>query len=542
MQATIAHRHTPSSPSLAMEKGTYRMRVDQGSPSKLRHLRLQEGNASQASTYHKRMPAVIVLLVLAIAFCFGSAVYLFNKGWVAHSHRPQSIKSNNSSSEPLSVKVVEFDRESGNAATDNVTKYLSYLPHSGFHNQRIAFENALIMARILNRTLLVPPVRLGIGTLTYYPFDHLYELVALSGKDGLGHCANASSWKRLPVECTDYYDYTMVPWNWLSNISSITSAQPTIQRWNMSDAWLADFLAVLPNDTFFIKDSRPYQYRFVDADPLDMPSARFEEVISMSLLSQLPHRLIQVGTLFGSSRLRLRHARNLEHRTLVRQSMTFTNEILLGLAESIRLKMGGEYVAVHIRVGDGAFERKAAKNVRAIWWRLVQEILNVNKEEALKVERAFGKSNFSSVPAIPTDPVALRTPHPPLPPLPSSILPRVLCRRPRHQDPLLAHFNVPLFISTDVQDPASHVLLRRFFDAFPCTFVLSDFIEEVQSLGRLQSGYDGLMLKDFILSFLDAVIAGKAHQVVGTDGSTFSQFLQDVLWRQYKGWNIVQRG
>jgi len=35
-------------------------------------------------------------------------------------------------------------------------KFLSYLPHSGFHNQRIALENALVLARLLNRTLLVP--------------------------------------------------------------------------------------------------------------------------------------------------------------------------------------------------------------------------------------------------------------------------------------------------------------------------------------------------------------------------------------------------
>src|SRR6185312_1206373 len=32
-------------------------------------------------------------------------------------------------------------------------KFLSYWTHSGYHNQRIALENALLLAKMLNRTL-----------------------------------------------------------------------------------------------------------------------------------------------------------------------------------------------------------------------------------------------------------------------------------------------------------------------------------------------------------------------------------------------------
>lgn len=44
---------------------------------------------------------------------------------------------------------------------DANARYLSYLPHSGFHNQRIEFQNGLLLAQLLNRTLLVPYVRAG---------------------------------------------------------------------------------------------------------------------------------------------------------------------------------------------------------------------------------------------------------------------------------------------------------------------------------------------------------------------------------------------
>lgn len=37
-------------------------------------------------------------------------------------------------------------------------KFLWYAPHSGFSNQLSEFKNAILMAAILNRTLIVPPV------------------------------------------------------------------------------------------------------------------------------------------------------------------------------------------------------------------------------------------------------------------------------------------------------------------------------------------------------------------------------------------------
>mgnify|MGYP004708890575 CR=1 FL=1 len=37
-------------------------------------------------------------------------------------------------------------------------KFLWYAPHSGFSNQLSEFKNAILMAAILNRTLIVPPI------------------------------------------------------------------------------------------------------------------------------------------------------------------------------------------------------------------------------------------------------------------------------------------------------------------------------------------------------------------------------------------------
>ena len=44
------------------------------------------------------------------------------------------------------------------AAFGSVQKFLWYAPHSGFSNQLSEFKHAIVMAAILNRTLIVPPV------------------------------------------------------------------------------------------------------------------------------------------------------------------------------------------------------------------------------------------------------------------------------------------------------------------------------------------------------------------------------------------------
>ncbi|GAA5889087.1 hypothetical protein JCM5296_007160 [Sporobolomyces johnsonii] len=40
-------------------------------------------------------------------------------------------------------------------------RFLGYLPHSGFHNQRSELQNALFLGALLNRTVLIPPVWIG---------------------------------------------------------------------------------------------------------------------------------------------------------------------------------------------------------------------------------------------------------------------------------------------------------------------------------------------------------------------------------------------
>ncbi|KAG0268374.1 hypothetical protein DFQ27_006866 [Actinomortierella ambigua] len=66
-------------------------------------------------------------------------------------------------------------------------KYLTFLPHSGFHNQRSELENALVLARLLNRTLIMPKVYLG-PPMPWLSFPLLHDRLLYQTKIGLERC------------------------------------------------------------------------------------------------------------------------------------------------------------------------------------------------------------------------------------------------------------------------------------------------------------------------------------------------------------------
>lgn len=97
----------------------------------------------------------------------------------------------------------------------------------------------------------------------------------------------------------------------------------------------------------------------------------------------------------------------------------------------------------------------------------------------------------------------------------------VRCRGKLHTDPTLAVLNTPVYIATDSRKPMSDPNLKLFFDTFPCSFVLSDFVKVTdvnrvpvaafEKLAGLTSAEDGLKLDKFLYPLLEAVIAAKVR-------------------------------
>ena len=230
----------------------------------------------------------------------------------------------------------------------------------------------------------------------------------------------------------------------------------------------------------------------------------------------------------------------------IREQMAFTNPSLVRAATAIHNTLGRAYLAVHMRIGDGVFEWNAPENVRVAWWKLLRGPLRLSDNAIIKLERElFPDEDVLPPPPLPApDLPALRSPLPPRPPFPTDamVTSALSCRGPLHTAPHLLSLNAPLYIATDARAPSLDALLWRFVRAFPCAFFLEDFPVPTAALGGLRNEADGVALGEFIMPFLDAMVAGQAWEVVGMEQSTFSAFVVDVLWRKYHGYEIVQRG
>ncbi|KAF8909872.1 hypothetical protein CPB85DRAFT_1376209 [Mucidula mucida] len=490
-------RSGESSPSVTLEKGAYRMRAPSNRPV-AGPLDFSAKDTARPSSRHPS--AISCGWIILISLFFGIAYYLFSTRWDLRDHAPRQSTD--------AIQVIESPYLSVETPSPH-EKYMSYLPHSGYHNQRIAFENALTLAYLLNRTLIVPPVRLGSQSIRYYNFDTLSRYLALSGKEGLKHCTIVPDHTfALPPECRNYFNYTLMSWDWL---------------------WIQTHLRLSSDDVYPLKDTKPYQYRFLDnaSDPAP-PNEKYDGIIHIDDLAQNPQRLIQFGTLFGTSRLRLVHENNDHFRAQIRESMVFAPTQLNNAVQAVLDELPSIFLGAHVRLGDGWFKNSGEKNVRLV--------LRYTATETMTLERLMDPREDSTV--------DLReTPH--LEPdeqfsqqLPSDsnplVLSRLPCRRPRHTAAHLSPLNIPLYISTDAKDPINDPLLSLFLK--------TDFPHQTGKLNSLHNGYDGVPLKPFILSFMDSMIAAKAWRVVGTEGSTFSRFVEDVLWTTYHGELVVHRG
>lgn len=323
-----------------------------------------------------------------------------------------------------------------------------------------------------------------------------------------------------------------------------------------------------------MQDYQRYAYKFVDRVfpnsalvlPDLNPSTPWQHRVSIPTLTALPHRLILVGSLFGSGRVLPSVAQTIKMKALedlIGRSMAFRNSYLMKPALAIQERMGGHgnYVGVHARIGDGKFLNGAKEGMETSWWKLVRkmkvkegdarrmwELVGPAKDERLmkrgieKGESAWAhldeqdeEEGDSFLQEEPEEAKSSKyTKRAPLV-LPSSSrhLKNLTCRSPLHTNPAFTQFNTPLYLATDSLSPLTSPHLASFFHAFPCTFILSDFstssnlnsglIEEsFGEMGRLINEMDGIGLGRLLVPFLEAMIAAKGILTVGTQGSTFS--------------------
>ncbi|TFK74534.1 hypothetical protein BDN72DRAFT_759417 [Pluteus cervinus] len=544
-----------ASPSISMEKGTYRMRAPPLprlplSPHPKRALSPQTRRSQHdPNAIPTPMLMLIGLLVFACISSFGFAYYLFTTRWEAQLEPPK-VPSHRLAIHDNNDTVTRVDMNHFQSPLQNYTeheheeRFLAYLPHSGFHNQRVALENALILAHILNRTLLVPDARLGGRPIPYLNFTRLYEASVSAEATNLD-CITTAGPKTTPG-CSPVVDTSVyVQWDHLVDWQSIASYVRTTRRPTISTKWIEDSLGVPPAEIAEIHDSSLYQYCILEGDDAVVPD-KCSEPIYVDDLLEIGERVIYFGSLFGFSRISLRSPHYMDVRRRIRRGMVLKNQELLQAANGVVEHIGGAYLAVHLRLLE-KFEPRQYDILRATWWEIVRGVLQFSTSEAARLEEDFGFFNSTGELDVETREIpskGARTRRPSRVDLdvlrPSGHRALQACSGRRHIAAPLALLNTPLFIATDIPNPRYDSTLQAFRRTFPCAYFLSDFTN-IPLLGSVVLPGDGVVGSrvDVFLPLVDAIVAGKAVAVVGTMGSTFSAFVQDILWPSYHQHDVM---
>lgn len=435
-----------------------------------------------------------------------------------------------------------------NNKSSHYEKFITYLPHSGFHNQRIELENALLLSAYLNRTLLLPSVYLGNPAFPWLRFDKMYERLLLQTKNGLEYCSRLRPGEPLPTECLNYSRWTSVPWTFFYDFGVLKKKVRIIFRQDLSMEWIKNSFDVEEEDIYLFKDVSPFDFRIYDLPESKTPLARFINRIDLSTLEAIKERVIHFGSVFGTYRVLAQSPENIELLKLIRQEMIFKNPTLLNTASQVVEQLGGvgQFIGLHLRVGDGLFKVRATITIDDVYHQLVNEYTDLTLEEVIQYEENKHQQDRKENTEYEIKQLReshqlfseqeqqddqLTVQHPSAEVLQSrlgaSTLEKLRCQNLDGRNDRFA--KTTIFIATDCPNPRNHPLLRKIFKTFPCVFVLSDFKQNLQDLKKIQVVEEGVNLESYLIPMVDAIISSQGHLFFGTNSSTFSTYIERQL-------------
>ncbi|KAI8144753.1 GDP-fucose protein O-fucosyltransferase [Fennellomyces sp. T-0311] len=377
-------------------------------------------------------------------------------------------------------------------------KFLTFLPHSGLHNQRIALINAAILAKALDRTLLMPELNLGTATF-WRPSNEL--------GDRLAHCPDST----LPAAtCYDYRNYVPVPVDEIFDLTAFHSlGVRTMKRHDMHEDYFLRYWGVDETNVdqmmYILDDDKRYSYQIHDELSSHNASLQqFARRIDMEDLAQRPEPFIMFGSLFGSRRLAISRPDLVEAREYLRREMGVSHPVVLDKADAITARLGGpnQYLSVHIRQGDGIFKKSSKKTIEQIQKTLERYAPHDDNEDGI----------VADLQRLDDRPERLK---------------ECVKLQGKHKHPSLRL----IYMATDAEQPREK--FTDLYDEFKCLFTLHDFPDVVQSLrDTVADPYlrDGALL----LPLVDAEVAALADHFVPTPKSTFSGYIRQRNSRFHK--------
>ncbi|KAI9310486.1 hypothetical protein BX666DRAFT_1882421 [Dichotomocladium elegans] len=447
-------------------------------------------------------------------------------------------------------------------------KFVTYLPYSRFSNQRGTLLNAALLAKYLNRTLIVPPLFLGSAN-GWSPAPSMYNVLAnMTDVAWQDRCYDsndqpiieevqfAEDGETVLFGCYNFTTVAQMPWSWATDLQRLTRSVEDgglgiriMERSNMALSALQDELGLPDDEMYLMQDSTRYQWRISDTED-DTHNLRYRYELSIEQLRNIQHRLLHFYGIFGYDRLSLHDEWNEEYRQRIEQSLIFRHHairesssiILEQLLDAVNMESNEllpldpmqakeqekdqdelpRFVAAHVRAGDGVFLKKLNDRVPEF----VHQIWDIMTGNETTQDDLIGASNKPSAsdPAVQQE--QRQRPLYPLPKAPAELRDALhdLSLRERIRE-CSNRKQMILYVATDAPAPRTNPELQPILEAFPCTFFMDDFPADDwrAPLTKVRSPDDPHKdLTDLLIMFVDASICSYAERFVGTRTSTFS--------------------
>ncbi|KAI8369184.1 hypothetical protein EDC96DRAFT_504170 [Choanephora cucurbitarum] len=402
----------------------------------------------------------------------------------------------------------------------NQEKYLAYLPHSGLSNQRIELANALLMAYMLDRTLLVPPAFLG-TVFGWSPRESIEDQLdwLTTPKDFTELCQSPTPgrlWSYVQrTKCSENRQLGVMSWSELHDLDQLGPDLRIRYQPVYTEKQMRQDLQLEDKDIYQYQDDQLYDWRLFEnetfaSDLLQNGSNYFDSFGGRRYYKVLlphhfhyPHKLLFLGGVFGSTRLNLESYHEIH--TKIKQVLQYRLDTPLG--ETVKaivdfLGGSGAFRSIHFRTGDKPFRKEIPVNLNKFIEEMTVLIQDESEDEVRENEKCLTKKNDATMDLHENTMIPMQ---------------------PRND----AH----VYVATDYRHPRQHKSeLFPLFQAFPCTTTLDDI--PPQLLSPLDTIRDLMEpskpLKSYLIPLVDAMVAAHGKDVLTTPRSTFSQYIQEL--------------
>ncbi|ORX51291.1 hypothetical protein DM01DRAFT_354931 [Hesseltinella vesiculosa] len=387
-------------------------------------------------------------------------------------------------------------------------KFITYMPHSGLHNQRIALINAMVLAKQLNRTLLMPEV--NVGKANYWRDSKRLELQ-------LSRCTRGKQTTQpkdtAPVACGSYRRYVPTTVSSIFDLSSLQNLGIRVtQRLHMGLDYFEHYFGTQPSDMLYIRDQSRFSYRIYDSRSNTDDMQGYEQRIDLEDLKNRQERFMVFGSLFSSYRLALEQPEWVWLWEYLFSEISFHHPTVLQQTLDIVGRLGGpgQFVSLHLRQGDGVFRAVMDQTVQNVREALAQPEGGSTPDDGQQPPVTSGQSAsfLLDIDA------------------PSERLTE--CLQLQATSDLSPHLKL-IYMATDAPDPRR--TLHYLYAEFPCLFSLSDFPDVITNtlsataLSPFTEDQLPSRLGPLLFPLIDAEVASHGSHFVGTRKSTFSKYI-----------------